>query len=221
MYKKSAAIIVSTFLCALVSTAQRPMGTVRIWNPDEGGAASGTVKVRGLNSTMIGAVDRQDGFASNLTVYGSLTLNGDSITNWYGVRVGQIGYNGSLSFASSNTFLPFGSTSLVSVTSLGITGTPSTGTFTIPKSGWYKLNLSASWEAAGADVYYGAFSSNGTALTYGQAADETKNANDDGHLATFYSGFFTNGTQVGVLVKSDNAQGGTLLDYLFGILELK
>lgn len=287
--KKVIVAFVSTFLCATVSAG--PAGVVKIWNPAEGGAASGTVKVDGLNSTMIGAIDRQDGFGTNLTVYsqarvitsqygytftnlisgldmrfsqdgvvkatyssGGISFGGPpvitldtgavqfrfadftydrdadstleivnyrTLTNALTPRLGQLGFNGSLAFISSNVFLPFGSASLVPVFSQGITGTPATGTFEIPKDGWYSLHLTASWESGGADVYYGSFSSNGTEITYGQAADETKNANDDGHLSTFYYGYFTNGTDIGVMVKSDNEQGGTLLDYLFGVKEIK
>ncbi len=217
--KKASMFLVSLFLCAAVSAG--PAGVVKIWNPAEGGAASGTVKVDGLNSTMIGAVDRQDGFVTNLTVYGNLTLNGDTITNLGSPRIGQLGYEGSLAFISSNVFLPFASASLVSLTSQGITGTPATGTFEIPKDGWYNLHLSAAWEAGGSDIYYSSFSSNGAVIAYGQAAEETKNANDDAHLSTFYYGYFTNGTEVGVLLKSDNEQGGTLFDYLFAVQEVK
>lgn len=64
---------VALLLCAEVSAA--PAGVVKIWNPAEGGAASGTVKVDGLNSTMIGAIDRQDGFGSNLLLHAN-TPNG-------------------------------------------------------------------------------------------------------------------------------------------------
>ena len=78
--KKVIVALVSSFLGAVVFAG--PAGVVKIWNPAEGGAASGTVKVDGLNSTMIGAVDRQDGLVTNLIVYGNLILNGNTRTNW-------------------------------------------------------------------------------------------------------------------------------------------
>jgi hypothetical protein len=99
---------VTLVLCAVVSSAQRPMGTVKIWNPAEGGAASGTVKVDGLNSTMIGAVDRQDGFATNLTVYSNLVLNGQTRVDW--------------DEYSYNVFTPYGKFHRVSTNTFSTTG---------------------------------------------------------------------------------------------------
>lgn len=131
--------------------------------------------------------------------------------------IGQLSFTGSMAFLSSTNFVAFGSTSLVKDIEFNTDVVASNGTIKVLADGYYELDLLATWEGPSQDIYYSAFSSNGTTIATGQSREHIKNANDDAHLSAHYIGYFRRNDVIGVLVKSDNEAGGTLYDYVFTV----
>lgn len=132
--------------------------------------------------------------------------------------IGQIAFpNGSLAFSSTTNYVGFGSTSLVATIQFNTEVNASNGTVKVLADGYYVLDMVASWEAPNGDTFYGSFTSNGVPVTYGHAREMIKNANDDAHMSLHFVGYFKRNDTLGVAVKSDNAVGGTLFDYVFSV----
>lgn len=132
--------------------------------------------------------------------------------------IGQIAFpNGSMAFVSTTNYVGFGSTSLVATIQRDTEVNVSNGTVRVLADGYYTLDMLASWEGPSQDIYYGAFTSNGTVMSYGHAREHIKNANDDAHMTLHSVIYFKRNDLVGVALKSDNAAGGTLFDYLFSV----
>lgn len=132
--------------------------------------------------------------------------------------IGQIAFpNGSMAFLSTTNYVGFGSTNLVATIQRDTEVNVSNGTVKVLADGYYVLDMSASWEGPSQDIYYGAFTSNGTVMSYGHAREHIKNANDDAHMTIHSVTYFKRNDLIGVALKSDNAAGGTLFDYLFSV----
>lgn len=130
---------------------------------------------------------------------------------------GQLSYSGALSFSTSSNFVAFGSTSLVVDAEVNLSATPSNSTFQVLADGYYELDLLATWEGPAADIYYSAFSLNGAPLPAGQSREHIKNSNDDAHLSAHILRYLKKDDRVGVMVRSDNEQGGVLYGYVFTV----
>ncbi len=132
--------------------------------------------------------------------------------------VGQIAFpNGSMAFVSTTNYVGFGSTNLVTTIQQDTLVNPSNGTVKVLADGFYSIDMVASWEGPSQDTYYGAFTSNGAVMAYGHAREQIKNSNDDAHMSIHSVQYFKRNDMIGVALKSDNAAGGTLFDYVFSV----